>query len=497
MPNESGPESLPESLGISAHPRKILLAACGTRGDVQPFLALAVALRRHGHHPLLAAPSSYASDASVYGVDFAAIDDGPTRILGETATRRVIDNGLMGVRGKIDAARTVARLKQLLIAPLRDVAAIAHDHGDVAAVVHSAAFPAQHVADMLDVPAVVVALQPGWIPTDAFPCPLMPLPRVPRFLNRGTYALVVAAQRSREVERWRTTELGLAPRRHGARRWLRDPEGRRRAVLQSFSRHVTPVDPTWGDAVRTTGFWYLPARPDWAPPPELTRFLDEGPPPVYIGFGSMTGTQGRRNNALIAEAVRLTGVRAVIATGWGGIDAPEGQPTRPASSTTSTCSTTSTSPPSNILAIEQAPHDWLFPRTAAIVHHGGPGTVGAALAAGRPQVLCPHMGDQTHWSARMRALGVAPTPLAARTLTARGLAEAITAAVTDRHLRQRAEEIAPVVRAEDGVDTAVNSLLAHITSSARHLRLPPTSHEQKAPECCKSRSPKPPSNQGP
>lgn len=391
MPNTLGPESL----GGGARPRKVLLAACGTRGDVQPFLALAVALRRHGHHPLLAAPSSYASDAAAYGVDFAAIDDGPTRILEDTATRRIIDKGLMGVRGKIAAARAVARLKKLLIAPLRDVAAIAHDHGDVAAVVHSAAFPAQHVADMLDVPAVVVALQPGWIPTDAFPCQLLPLPQVPRFLNRSTYALVTAAQRSREVERWRASELGLAPRRHGARRWLRDPEGRRRPVLQSFSRHITPVDPAWGDAVRTTGFWFLPARPDWTPPRELTRFLDEGPPPVYVGFGSMTGTQARRNNALVTEAVRRTGVRAVIATGWGGIGA----------------SASDSGPPSHdVLTIEQAPHDWLFPRMAAIVHHGGPGTVGAALAAGRPQVLCPHMGDQTHWSARMGALGVAPTP---------------------------------------------------------------------------------------
>ncbi|MEE1834682.1 glycosyltransferase [Streptomyces sp. SP17KL33] len=443
MPNESGPESL----GVGARPRKVLLAACGTRGDVQPFLALAVALRRHGHQPLLAAPSAYAPEAAAYGVDFAAIDDGPTRILDETATRRIIDGGLMGVRGKIAAARTVARLKHLMIAPLRDVAAIAHDHGDVAAVVHSAAFPVQHVADILGVPAVVVALQPGWIPTDAFPCPLLPLPRVPRFLNRSTYALVAVAQRSPEVERWRTGELGLAPRRPGAWQWLRDPEGRRRPVFQPFSRHITPVDPAWGASVRTTGFWYLPARPDWTPPRALSRFLDEGPPPVYIGFGSMTGTRARRNHALVTEAVRRTGVRAVVATGWGGIGAP----------------TRNSAPlPSNILMIEQAPHDWLFPRTAAIVHHGGPGTVGAALAAGRPQVLCPHMGDQTHWSARMRALGVAPAPLTAHALTAPRLAEAISTAVTDRHLAHRADEIAGLVRAEDGVDAAVNSLLGHV-----------------------------------
>ncbi|WP_240501126.1 glycosyltransferase, partial [Streptomyces neyagawaensis] len=369
MPKESGPASP----GIGIRPRKVLLAACGTSEDVRPFLALAVALRRHGHTPLLAAPPPYASEAAAYGVDFASIDDGPTRILDEPETRRIIDNGLLGVRGNIAAARTVARLKKLLIPSLQDVAAIAHDHGDVAAVVHSAAFPAQHVADMLEVPAVVVALQPGWIPTDEFPCSLLPLPRVPRFLNRSTYAVVTATQRSREVERWRTTELGLTARRYGARGWLRDPEGKRRLVLQSFSRHVMPVDPVWGDAVRTTGFWFMPARHDWTPPAELTRFLDEGPAPVCIDFGSMSDTWAPSYNALVLEAVRLSGVRAVVATGRGGIEP---------------------SPPSrNVLTIDAAPHDWLFPRTAAVVHHGGPSTVAAALAAGRPQVLCPHMGD--------------------------------------------------------------------------------------------------------
>lgn len=440
-------ESEPESLGAGARPRKVLLAACGTRGDVQPFLALAVALRRHGHHPLLAAPFAYASDAAAYGVEFAAIDDGPTRILDEPAPLGDVEDGLTGVRGGVTAARTVARLKNLLIAPLRDVAAVAHDHGDLAAVVHSAAFPAQYVADMLDVPAVVVALQPGWISSGSFPCRLVPLPRVPRPLNRSTYALVTAAQWSREVERWRTSELGLAPRRHGDRQWLRDPGGGRRTVLQAFSKHITPVDPAWGDAVRTTGFWYLPARPDWTPPGELARFLDEGPPPVYIGFGSVTGTRAHRTNALVTEAVRLTGVRAVIATGPGGVRAATEGPG-------------SSSP--DILTIEQAPHDWLFPHMAAVVHHGGAGTVGAALAAGRPQVLCPHMGDQPHWSARMWDLGVAPAPLTARTLTAHGLAEAISTAVTDRYLWHRAGEIAPLVRAENGIEAAVNSLSVHL-----------------------------------
>ncbi|MGO1056113.1 nucleotide disphospho-sugar-binding domain-containing protein [Crossiella sp. CA198] len=424
---------------------KAFLVTHGTRGDVQPFLALAVALRAAGHQARLAAPASFAAQAAEYGVDFAPLDEGPNRLLTDPAAREAIETGYRGVRGKISAVRTLRRIKPLMSAVLRDLGRAVWWEADV--VVHSPSLPAQHVAELLGVPAVLATLQPGWVPTALFPCPMVPLPRLPTAFNRATYLAVSGTLRAHAgvANAWRTGQLGL-PVRRGGHDVLHEPDGADRLVLQAFSPNVARIDPAWPEAVRTSGFWYLPAAEDWTPPPRLSQFLDEGPPPVYLGFGSMAG-QAERTGAVVAEAVRRAGVRAVLATGWGGIAAVGDSP--------------------RVLVIEAAPHDWLFPRMSAVVHHGGGGTTGAALAAGRAQVVCPFVADQPHWAERMHSVGVAPVPVPQQRLTAEGLATAITAAVGDAALARRAEELSRVVRAEDGVTSAVRALEEHLVRTAR------------------------------
>ncbi|HEX6339903.1 glycosyltransferase [Umezawaea sp.] len=153
-----------------------------------------------------------------------------------------------------------------------------------------------------------------------------------------------------------------------------------------------------------------------------------------LGFGSMARRGAQRTAAFVAEAVRTSGVRAVVATGWGGI-APEVES-------------------GDVLVIDQALHDWLFPRMSAIVHHGGSGATGAALASGHPQVVCPFVADQPHWAARMHAVDVAPAPLRQQDLTADRLARV----VNDVALRERAEHLGELIRAQDGVTVAVDAL---------------------------------------
>jgi sterol 3beta-glucosyltransferase len=329
------------------------------------------------------------------------------------------------------------------------MAAVLNDVGEAArtsradVVVHTPSVPAHHAAEMLGVPAVLVALQPGWVPTAVFPCPMLPFPRLPKVFNRATYLAVSATLRAYSgiATTWRTTELGLS-RRRGSHDVLHDAAGNHRLVLQAFSGHVTPVDPGWPESVRTTGFWYLPATAGWSAPDRLTRFLADGPAPVYIGFGSMAGRDSRRTATIVTDAVRQAGVRAVLATGWGGIAAD-----------------TDTG---DVLVIDQAPHDWLFPRVSAVVHHGGGGTTGAALAAGRPQVVCPFVADQPHWADRMHAVGVAPPPVRQQHLTADRLAAALVEATCDVGMRDRAERLGREIRAENGVAAAVDAL-EHIT----------------------------------
>ncbi len=407
---------------------KVLLVAHGTRGDVQPLLALAVALKKAGHEALLAAPESFAAGVLTQDVEFAALDNGPNRLLEDPLMAEAIEGGYRGIRGKITALSAIRRIKPLMADVLRDVGAVARSSGaDV--LVHTPSVPAQHAAEMLGVPAVLAALQPGWVPTSAFPCPMVPLPRLPRFLNRATYLIVSATLRAYSgiVNTWRTNDLGL-PRGKGPRQTH---------VLQAFSSLVTPVDPAWPESVRTTGFWYLPRETGWAPDPDLQEFLDTGPAPVYIGFGSMAGRDAQRTGDIVAEAARAAGVRAIVVTGWGGLAARSSD---------------------DLLVVDQVPHDWLFGRVRAVVHHGGGGTTAAALAAGVPQVVCPFVADQPHWAQRMHAIGVAPEPVPYRKLALNTLTAAITQASGDPALRQRAAEIGERVRAENGVDAAVHEL---------------------------------------
>lgn len=258
---------------------------------------------------------------------------------------------------------------------------------------------------------------------------MVSLPKLPRFLNRATYLTVSATLRAYAgvVNASRANDLDL-PRGTGLQPAL---------VLQAFSSLVTPVDPAWPDSVRTTGFWYLPPTANWTPDPSLSAFLDRGPAPVYIGLGSMAGRDAQRTGEIVAEAVRAAGVRAIIATGWGGLAARSSD---------------------NLLVIDQAPHDWLFNRVSAVVHHGGGGTTAAALAAGRPQVVCPFVADQPHWARRMHAVGVAPEPLPHRNLTTGPLDAAISHAVGKPALQERASELGAQIRAENGVAMAVQDL---------------------------------------
>ncbi|WP_246843269.1 glycosyltransferase [Allokutzneria sp. NRRL B-24872] len=378
---------------------RALLVTHGTRGDVQPFLALAVALRSTGHDALLAAPGSFAAQARGNGVEFAALDEGPNRLMDDPVVRESVGNGYRGLRGKISAVRTARRIKPLMADVLRDLASVARDSAQVDVVVHSPTLPAHSVAEMLGVPAVLATLQPGWVPSSLFPCPMVPLPRLPRAFNRATYLAVSAALRAQAgvANTWRANELGL-PARRGVQDLLHEANGAHRLVLQAFSPHLAQVDPLWPEQVRTTGFWFLPAAGTWSPSPRLAAFLDSGPPPVYIGFGSMVGPRTGRTGAIVVEAVRRAGVRAVLATGWGGLGETDSS--------------------DEVLVIDEAPHDRLFPRTSAIVHHGGGGTTAAALAAGRPQVVCPFVADQPHWAQRVHEVGVAPAPVRQQKLTA-------------------------------------------------------------------------------
>jgi sterol 3beta-glucosyltransferase len=205
-------------------------------------------------------------------------------------------------------------------------------------------------------------------------------------------------------------------------------------ILYGFSPSVIAPPRDWGEHVHVTGYWFLDPPSDWTPPPALVEFLQAGPPPVYIGFGSMSSQRPEETAALVGQALARAGQRAIMLSGWGGLHQADSD---------------------SVFMVDSVPHAWLFPQVAAVVHHGGAGTTAASLRAGVPSIVIPFHGDQPFWGQRVADLGVGPAPIPRRNLTVERLAQAIHRAVTDQPMRQRAADLGAKIRAEDGVARAV------------------------------------------
>jgi sterol 3beta-glucosyltransferase len=283
---------------------------------------------------------------------------------------------------------------------------------------------------------------PLYTPTSAFPAPLFVSPaffnrlRLRGWFNRFTYNFgrLANIMYSGAINDFRVNALGLTPQSRFAdttRLWNGEPL----PILYPYSRHVLPVPPDYPAHVHVTGYWFLEQTKEHPLPDRLRHFLEAGPRPVYVGFGSMSGTRGRERARTVVGALQKAGVRGVLASGTGGLEADE--------------------LPNSVLMLESVPHDKLFPHVAAVVHHGGAGTTAAGLRAGKPTVICPFIADQPFWGRVIHNLGVGPKPIPQKRLTVENLASAIRIAVDDGTMEQRAAEVGAKIRAEDGVAAGI------------------------------------------
>lgn len=409
---------------------RALILTVGSRGDVQPYVALGVALRAAGHTVTLATLPAFEGLAGARGLDFA-----PLR--GELLELLQSPQGKAALAGKGGSLSLLRQVMPSLRRMLEDAWAVAPGHDLV--IYHPKALGGHSIAEKLGAPGVLALPLPLYSPTAAFPSPLLPLADAGARLNRASHGLMVrlaAASTRGMVNRWRREQLGLAP--------LRDEltlHGRPVLRLYGYSPAVLPTPPDWDAYSVATGYWTLDREPEWRPPEALATFLSGGPPPVYVGFGSMPSVDAARTTGLVLEALRQSGRRGVLATGWGGLAARDVPP--------------------DVMVIDHAPHDWLFAHVAAVVHHGGAGTTGAGLRAGAPTLVCPFFGDQPFWGRRVAAIGAGPPPIPQRRLTAARLAEAIHALTTDRAIQRCAHDIGERIRAEDGAARAVELIEAY------------------------------------
>ena len=421
-------------------PVRVFITTLGSRGDVQPYVALGAGLQGAGHRVTVSTAARFSPTVEAQGLDAGPTTDGLLELLDSDVGRGAVESlsGLCTAARKLPALlRAAGPLQHQLI---DDSWAAAQRARPDVVVYHPKAYWGPAMAHALGVPVVLAPLQPFFVPTGAWTA--MGFPRLPlgrrynRLTHRATAALT-ALGTERYLRPWRRAH-GVPDRPPGAT-ILDNPRGRPIPVVFGYSPLVVPPPDDWPRHVTVTGYWTLGAS-DWTPPPELAAFLDAGPPPVYVGFGSMAGRDPARTTRAVVDGLGRAGVRAVLATGWGGLNAP--------------------ALPDSVLAIEGAPHDALFPRCAAVVHHGGAGTTAAGLRAGRPTVVCPFFGDQPFWGRRVQALGVGPAPVPQQQLTPERLAASVREAVTSDEIHQRAERLGRRLRAEDGVGAAVRAVEA-------------------------------------
>jgi sterol 3beta-glucosyltransferase len=425
---------------------------------VQPFVALARELLRSGHDAVVAAPARFADFVVSRGVPFAPLDDGPMRLMNGNSTVGDVAEG--GVRAKLALAKALPSMFGQVLRDCWSVASTGPGAGADVLVHNGQVVAGQHVAERLGVPAVLALPLPMYVPTREFPWPGQEFPAgLPAVLNRPTFLGMKGASLmfGRTVDAWRST-LGL-PRRRGRHDPTVRPDGGPAAVMHAVSQHVIPRPSDWPDTATTTGYWFLggdttdtdPAG--FALPAELEAFLAAGERPIFVGFGSMSGSDPARTTSNIMAAIAQAGVRAVLATGWGGL---VGGPPQP-----------------DVFVLDEAQHSALFPRVAAVVHHGGAGTTAAAVLAGRPQVVCPFVADQPFWGRRMHELGVAPAPIKQNKLNAENLAAAVREAIGNPAIAAAADELGQQVGKERGTKVAVEQLERLVRSSRASTDLIP------------------------
>lgn len=386
---------------------KVTVASCGTRGDVQPMAALTLGLNAAGHQVVLHAPPENEGWAGDLGCPFQALG-APVR------GNPILRGGGLGALRQFVRKEIGTQARQL-----REAA-----RGSDVLLATGLAFGARPAAESLGIAYRYVSFAPaaslgttgdglgfrflGWLSA--------------KVVNAG---LLSALNQTRSA-------LGLPPT-DGV---LASSIGT--GPIAATDAALTTVRP--GVALRAVQTGYMHLTEPGHLPGEVEAFLEAGSPPVYVGFGSMPVPRPERMRALLAEAARTTGRRFVVARGWSGFEA--------------------TAREGDCLFVDDVPHARLFPRVAAVVHHGGSGTVAAAARAGVPQVVFPHMSDQFLWRSHVRRRGLGPNGALLRMLSARSLSKAILECVGDERYRKNAEDVAAAIRGTDGVELTVRAVEA-------------------------------------
>lgn len=399
---------------------RVVLAADGTRGDVHPMLALGGRLRAAGHAVRVCSSPDFADDARERGLEFHPVGGSVREYL--TAQAAALHEGALAVlreSGEYMRQTTTAQFDAIL----------AGSEGADLVVGAGVQLAASSIAELRGVPYRYVMYCPAMLPSREHAPPV--LESVPRVVNRVAWWLTIAFMRlgpGRVVDRERQ-RFGL-PRIGNIGRYLMSP---RPIVAVDRELAEAPADsPLPFDQIPCLH----PFEPDEPLPAKLEAFLVAGPPPVYLGFGSMPDPRPDETTRRLLDALARRGARAVISRGWAELGGG--------------------ALPDEVFVTDPVSHAALFPRMAGIVHHGGAGTTATAARAGVPQLLVPHLLDQFYWARRVQLLGLGPPALRRRDLSSERLADAIAELAENEVLAERARDLGARLRrrAREPVDLA-------------------------------------------
>ncbi|MDD3410159.1 MAG: glycosyltransferase [Eubacteriales bacterium] len=413
---------------------RFTMICIGSTGDVNPYVLLGSKLKRRGHEVTLCAFSDFQELVEGAGLRFRPISGDAREFM-----RAIMKPGAKGVSFLKQVRGT---LKKIMNPFLEDLWNGCEGAEAMVGTYFGGVF--MSIAEARHVPFV----QTHYFPMDSndlTPISSAPGQRAGKAWNKASYKLGYLLINTLEVHylsHWRAAH-GMTPRRLDTK-----PNyvinGHHVPVVYAMSPLLMPRPTTWDENIHMTGFWLDEKRTsDYAPPPELEDFLAAGEPPVYIGFGSMTSGDMGGTLRIVLEAIRQSGVRAIISTGWGEVAIPQ--------------------EPNVYVAKGFVPHDWLFERVTAVVHHGGAGTTAMGLLAGKPTLVIPFGGDQPFWAMRVRMMGLGPKPISREKLTAAKLTRALKNLVTVKSYRVAAQEMSQRLKMENGVSCAADIIEREVT----------------------------------
>ncbi|KAJ5170112.1 uncharacterized protein N7500_002895 [Penicillium coprophilum] len=445
VPQSAPPPDYSEEVPTFKFPLNIVIQIVGSRGDVQPFVALGTELQNVGHRVRIATHNVFEQFILEAGLEFYPIGGDPADLMSYMVKNPGLIPSLDSLReGDIQKKRLMmAEILHgcwqscLMPDPITNAPFVAN-----AIIANPPSFAHVHCAQALGIPLHLMFTMP-WSPTTAFPHPLANLKNVPadqEWLNRVSYSVVdwLSWQGlGGVINDWRKHELELEPISLSDGPFILS----RLNVPYTYcwSPGLVPKPEDWPHNFDVCGFFFRDP-PQYQPPQDIAEFLNAGPPPVYFGFGSIVLKDPQEITKTILQAVGQTGVRAIISRGWsklGGADT--GELNR-----------------SDVLFIGDCPHEWLFERVSAVVHHGGAGTTACGLRNGKPTIIVPFFGDQPFWGEMVSAAGAGPDPIPYKHLKVTALVQALRFCLTSEAVRS-AKSIAAKMQQDEGVKTAVAS----------------------------------------